>query len=230
MEKVFLRTVGEAQTEFGRRAQSRVEGTDILRRVGCRCGSIANVNTHGVRITTDAVTIAVADETVVGGRIAVVGTETALGVPHVETPTALRRTLARRHPVVVGPVPHRGVSVYHHIVGDVVDIDALLSHGVVGGHRQIAGAQKSEGAVPMNRVTAGEGSHLHHIPECGAAMLLLHEGFTQMFAEVVVTLPHAVDVERDKGAARALLAGSDEDAPHQLVLDERIGDVVFSGA
>jgi hypothetical protein len=92
------------------------------------------------------------------------------------------------------------------------------------------GAQERDGGVPVDRVAAGESAHLHHVPERGAAVLLLHEGFAQMLAEVVVALPHAVNVERDKGAARALLAGSDEDAPHQFVPDERIGDVVFSGA
>jgi len=142
----------------------------------------------------------------------------------------LRGALARRHPVVVGPVPHGRIGVAHHVVGDVVDVDVLLGHGIGGGHRQVVGAQESDGGVPVDRVAAGESAHLHHVPERGAAVLLLHEGFAQMFAEVVVALPHAVDVERDEGAARPLLTGADVDAAHQLVLDERIGDVVFAGA
>ncbi|OQC25407.1 MAG: hypothetical protein BWX70_02476 [Verrucomicrobia bacterium ADurb.Bin070] len=201
VEQVLLCPVGEAQAELGRGAQPRVECADVFRRGGGGGGGIADVDAHGSRIIADAVAVAVADEAVVGGGVAAVGAETPLGVPHVEAPAALRGALARGHPVIVGPVPHGRVGVAQHVVGNIVDVDILLGRGVGGGHRQIVGAQESDGVVPVDRVAAGESAHLNHVPERGAAVLLLHECFAQMLAEIVVALPYAVDVERDKGAA-----------------------------
>ncbi len=230
MEEVLLCAVGEAQPEFGRGPEPRVDHAHIFRRARVQRRRIADVDSGRARVVPHAVAVAVADEAVKRGRVPACQAETALAVPHIKAPKSSRAAFTCGHPVVMGPVPHGRIRVAHHIIGDVVGVHVRLRQHVVRDRCEVVGAQEGERVVPVDRVSTGELARLDHVPTRRAAVVLLHEGLAQVLAEVVVALPNTVHVDLDDRTSRVLLAGSDVDPPYQLVSNERVGHVVLAGA